>query len=362
MPDSSSPLSRQKIEEALRKVRYPGLSRDVLSFGLIKDIEIQGRNVHLVIEGTSQDSSIPSKIEEEVRRALQAIEGIGEVEITLRWSAPESPRETAEQRPEPLLTTIQAKIAVASGKGGVGKSTVAVHLALALQKAGLKVGLLDLDIYGPSLPTMLGVLDKPRAQDGKIVPLDKFGLELMSIGFFIDHDTPMIWRGPMVHQAAEQFMRDVAWGDLDILVVDLPPGTGDAQMTLSQRVELSGVIIVSTPQDLALIDARKGVRMFQTMDVPVLGVLENMSTFVCPHCGTMTPIFGEGGAERAAREMGVPFLGRVPILPMLREVGDAGTPLEGWVALPQVRKVFEGVAERIMKTVGFAAKAEKDLL
>ncbi|MBM3324566.1 MAG: Mrp/NBP35 family ATP-binding protein, partial [Calditrichaeota bacterium] len=349
MPDSSSPLSRQEIEETLRKVRYPGLSRDIVSFGLVKSIETKGRDVHLVVEGTSRDSSISGKIEEEVRRTLQAVKGIGKVEISMRWSAPEARHGEAEQKPEPLLTTIPAKIAVASGKGGVGKSTVAVYLALALQKAGLKVGLLDLDIYGPSLPTMLGVLEKPRAQDGKIVPLQKFGLELMSIGFFIDHDTPMIWRGPMVHQAAEQFMRDVAWEDLDILVVDLPPGTGDAQMTLSQRVELSGVVIVSTPQDLALIDARKGVRMFQTMHVPVLGVLENMSTFACPHCGTVTPIFGEGGAERAARELGVPFLGRVPILPLLREVGDAGTPWDGWVALPQVREVFQEVARRIMK-------------
>jgi ATP-binding protein involved in chromosome partitioning len=360
MPDFSLPLFREKIEEVLRTVRYPGFSRDIVSFGLIKNIEIQGRDVHLTIEGTSRDSSIPKQVEEEVRQALKSVERIGKVEISVRWPISPAPQQAGEQKEEMLLTSIPAKIAVASGKGGVGKSTVAVHLALALEKSALKVGLLDLDIYGPSLPTMLDITEKPRAQEGKILPLEKFGLQLMSIGFFIDRDTPMIWRGPMVHQAAEQFMRDVAWGQLDIMVVDLPPGTGDAQMTLSQRADLTGAIIVSTPQDLALIDARKGVRMFQAMNVPILGIIENMSTFACPHCGTVTPIFGEGGAERAARDMGVPFLGRVPILPMLREISDAGTPFEGWEAFPQVREVFQGVAKQLIMVMGLKPKAPKD--
>jgi ATP-binding protein involved in chromosome partitioning len=350
MPTPSTPLSRKTIEDTLKRVRYPGFSRDIVSFGLVKNIEISGKDVHLTIEGTSKEPSVSTEIEKEVRRALEALEGIGKVSVTMNWSEPSSHPTTPAQE-EPLLTQIRAKIAVASGKGGVGKSTVAVHLALALKQLGFGVGLLDLDIYGPSLPTMLAVDEKPRALDGKIVPLEKFGLKLMSIGFLVDRDTPMIWRGPMVHSAAEQFMRDVAWGDLDVLIVDLPPGTGDAQMTLSQRADLSGAVIVSTPQDLALIDARKGVRMFQAMEVPILGIIENMSTFACPHCGKVTPIFGEGGAQRTARELGVPFLGRVPILPVLREIGDSGTPFDGWKASPQVREVFEKVAEQVSKTV-----------
>jgi len=357
MPTSSVPLSPQTIEEALKRVRYPGFSRDIVSFGLVKNIEIKGRDVHLTIEGTSKEPSVSREIETEARRALEALEGIGKVAISMNWSESVPPPVLSVQEGGFLLKQIRTKIAVASGKGGVGKSTVAVHLALALQQRDLDVGLLDLDIYGPSLPTMLGIMERPRAQDGKIIPLEKFGLRLMSIGFLIDRDTPMIWRGPMVHQAAEQFMRDVAWGNLDVLIVDLPPGTGDAQMTLSQRADLSGVVIVSTPQDLALIDARKGVRMFQAMEVPILGIIENMSTFVCPHCGTMTPIFGEGGAERTAEELGVPFLGRVPILPILREIGDAGTPFEGWTASPQIREVFQKVAEQVSKMVNLRGES-----
>lgn len=353
------PLSRQTIEDTLKRIRYPGFSRDIVSFGLVKNIEIKGRDVHLTLEGTSKEPSISREIETEARRALEAVEGIGNVTVSMNWSAPTPPAAASAQEGEFLLKQIRAKIAVASGKGGVGKSTVAVHLALALRQSGLEVGLLDLDIYGPSLPTMLGIMERPRAQDGKIIPLEKFGLKLMSIGFLADRDMPMIWRGPMVHQAAEQFMRDVAWGNLDVLVVDLPPGTGDAQMTLSQRADLSGVVIVSTPQDLALIDARKGVRMFQAMEVPILGIIENMSTFACPHCGTITPIFGEGGAERTAEELGVPFLGRIPILPILREIGDAGTPFAGWAASPQVKEVFRKVAEQVSKMVNLSSESTR---
>ncbi len=360
MPVPPVPLSPQTIEDALKIVKYPGFSRDIVSFGLIKDIEINGRDVRVTLEVTSADASVPKEIEKQARRALEAVSGIGKADISVRRSASASERETSQREAAPLLTQIRAKVAVASGKGGVGKSTVAVHLALAIQRQGLKVGLLDLDIYGPSLPIMLGVTERPHAEGGKIIPLEKFDLRLMSIGFMIERDTPMIWRGPMVHQAAEQFMRDVAWGDLDFLIVDLPPGTGDAQMTLSQRAQLSGAVIVSTPQDLALVDARKGVRMFQAMNVPILGIIENMSTFVCPHCNKMTPIFGEGGAERAAKEMNVPFLGRVPILTVLRETGDAGTPFEGWDASPEVRRVFQTAAKRLVEAVGFAGEPSKD--
>ncbi|MFZ0852299.1 MAG: iron-sulfur cluster carrier protein ApbC, partial [Hyphomicrobiaceae bacterium] len=219
-------------------------------------------------------------------------------------------------------------IAVASGKGGVGKSTTAVNLALGLQALGLKVGILDADIYGPSQPRLLGLTGRPQVAQGKMLrPMEGFGLKAMSMGFLVDEATPVIWRGPMVVSALTQMLRDVAWGDLDVLVIDMPPGTGDVQLTIAQQVPLSGAIIVSTPQDLALIDARKGLNMFRKVDVPVLGIVENMSTFVCPHCGERTDIFGHGGAEREADKLGIPFLGGVPLHIDIREKSDAGQPI-----------------------------------
>ena len=218
-------------------------------------------------------------------------------------------------------------IAVASGKGGVGKSTVAVNLALGLSALGLKVGLLDADIYGPSVPRLLAIKDKPRSDGKTLQPIERFGLKAMSIGFLVNEDTPMIWRGPMVMSALTQMLGDVAWAPLDVLVVDMPPGTGDAQLTLAQRVPLKGAIIVSTPQDLALIDARKGLAMFKTTAVPVLGIVENMSTFVCPHCGKESHIFGHGGARETAAQLGVDFLGEIPLVMSIRETSDAGTPI-----------------------------------
>ena len=219
-------------------------------------------------------------------------------------------------------------IAVASGKGGVGKSTVAVNLALGLVKLGFKTGLLDADIYGPSVPRLLDIREKPKSRDGKILePIEKLGLKVMSIGFLIKEDEPMIWRGPMVMSALSQMLADVAWAPLDVLVVDMPPGTGDAQLTIAQRVPLKGAVIVSTPQDLALIDARKGLAMFRKTQVPVLGIVENMSVFICPHCGTASHIFGHGGARATAEELGTPFLGEIPLVPAIRETSDAGTPI-----------------------------------
>ena len=225
------------------------------------------------------------------------------------------------------VTGIRSIVAVASGKGGVGKSTVATNLALALSAQGLRVGLLDADVYGPSLPRMMAIRDKPQTKDGKIlIPLVNHGIKCMSIGFMVAEDTPTIWRGPMVMSALEQMLRDVEWGELDILVVDMAPGTGDAQLTMAQRVPLAGAVIVSTPQDIALLDARKGLNMFRRVDVPVLGIVENMAGYVCPHCGEGSDPFGRGGAEATAAELGVPFLGRLPLSPSLREASDAGTP------------------------------------
>ncbi|MCW5716932.1 MAG: Mrp/NBP35 family ATP-binding protein, partial [Bauldia sp.] len=223
---------------------------------------------------------------------------------------------------------IGAIIAVASGKGGVGKSTTAVNFALALQANGLAVGLLDADVYGPSVPRLLGLTGRPELVSGRTMkPMEAYGIKAMSMGFLVDEGTPMIWRGPMVISALTQMLREVAWGALDVLVVDMPPGTGDAQLTMAQQVPLAGAVIVSTPQDLALIDARKGLAMFQRVEVPVLGIVENMSTFICPHCGTETQLFGHGGARHEAETLGVPFLGEVPLHIAIRETSDAGTPV-----------------------------------
>jgi ATP-binding protein involved in chromosome partitioning len=245
------------------------------------------------------------------------------------------------------ITGVRNTIAVASGKGGVGKSTVAANLAVALARAGAKVGLLDADVYGPSIPLMMGQGAKPLVRGGKIVPLEAHGVKIMSIGFLLDPDKALIWRGPLVAQLITQFLNDVLWEDLDYLVIDLPPGTGDVQLTLTQKIPLSGAVIVTTPQDVALADAVKGLKMFQEVKTPVIGIIENMSGFVCPCCGTVTPIFGEGGGRRTAEEHGVPFLGEVPIDPRIREGGDTGSPIVAADPESVTAKAFENLAEAV---------------
>lgn len=231
------------------------------------------------------------------------------------------------QTREDLIPNVKHVIAISSGKGGVGKSTVAVNLAVALAKSGAEVGLLDADVYGPNIPMMMGVPNPPEQQDGKIKPAESHGVKLMSMGFFVPEETAVVWRGPMIHTAIQQFFRDVLWGELDYLFVDLPPGTGDAQLTLSQLVPMSGAVTVTTPQEVALHDVRKGMMMFQKVNVPLLGIIENMSYFICGHCGERSEIFSYGGGERAADKLGVPFLGRIPIDPAIRAGGDAGVPI-----------------------------------
>jgi len=243
---------------------------------------------------------------------------------------------------------VQAIIAVASGKGGVGKSTVAVNLALALAALGLRVGLLDADIYGPSQPRMMGIRGRPSSPDGRqLLPMENYGVKVMSMGFMVAEETPMIWRGPMVMSALQQMLRDVAWGDLDILVVDMPPGTGDAQLTMAQQVPLAGAIIVSTPQDIALLDARKGLNMFRKVDVPVLGIVENMSYFSCPHCGGRSEIFSHGGARREAERLGTEFLGEIPLAMEIRETSDGGRPIVVAEPESEYARTFRAIAARI---------------
>ena len=270
-------------------------------------------------------------------------------------AAPPSTAEPHGHKPALLLPGVKAILAVASGKGGVGKSTVAVNLAVSLARQGLATGLLDADIYGPSLPRMLGVSRKPEVRAERMLPIEAWGLKCMSIGFLVEEETPMIWRGPMVMGALEQMMGQVEWGALDVLVVDMPPGTGDAQLTMAQRVALSGAVIVSTPQDIALIDARRGVRMFERVRVPVLGLVENMSFFCCPECGHRTEIFGHGGARLEAQRLGTTFLGEIPLLLDIRTTADAGTPIVAAAPDGAAAQAFAAVAARVWEKVSVGA-------
>ena len=257
---------------------------------------------------------------------------------------------------ENLIPGVKHVIAVSSGKGGVGKSTVAVNLAVALQQLGARVGLMDADVYGPNIPMMMGVTEPPEQQDGKIKPAESHGVKLISMGFFVPEDTAVVWRGPMIHTAIQQFFRDVVWGELDYLLIDLPPGTGDAQLTISQLIPLSGAITVTTPQEVSLHDVRKGMMMFQKVNVPLLGIIENMSYYVCAHCGTREEIFSHGGGERAAEKLGIPFLGRIPIDPAIRAGGDTGRPIVvGNPDSPQ-SQAFRSIAEKMISHFGVAAK------
>jgi ATP-binding protein involved in chromosome partitioning len=350
---NKSQLTEEQIFEILRGVKYPGLSRDIVSFGLIKGIEITDKSIIVKVTVTTKDESVPQKIEALVSGALQNLKSITEVRVEMTWNQPHPPPDphARPESTEPILPGVKFKIAVASGKGGVGKSTVAAGLALMLQKQGLSVGLVDFDIYGPSIPTLLGIQDRPLVEGNRIIPIDHNGMKLMSMGFLVDANTPMIWRGPMVHQATEQFLRDVDWGELDILIVDLPPGTGDAQMTLSQKIKLDGAVIVSTPQHLALIDARKGVAMFQKMDVPILGIVENMSGFTCPNCHHTTHIFGHGGAAAEAEQLGVPLLASLPLVPELVIAADNGTPLVTIESNPELSAAYTQLANAILQRI-----------
>ena len=358
------------LRACLRAVVDPRSGRDIVSAGLVDSLEVRDGLVHVALRAERDAAGAMEPVRAAAQAALARQPGVVNATVVLTahrasgvTAAPSraaaaapspAPARPAQAAPAgkgapkaPLLPDVKHIVAVASGKGGVGKSTTAVNLAVALAQQGHRVGLLDADVYGPSLPRMLGLSAKPELRDGSMVPLQAWGLLAMSIGFLVDPDTAMIWRGPMVMGALEQMMGQVHWGALDVLVVDMPPGTGDAQLTMAQRVSLSGAVIVSTPQDIALIDARRGVRMFEKTLVPVLGLIENMSTFSCPNCGHTTELFGHGGAKREAEALGIPFLGEVPLLLDIRVTADAGTPITAAAPDSPAARAYAAIAARV---------------
>jgi ATP-binding protein involved in chromosome partitioning len=327
-------VTEQQVLAALAHVMDPAAGRDIVGLGMISGLVVRDGNVGFSIEVDPRKGAQMEPLRKEAESKVQALPGVVSVTavLTAHKEAPAAAASAPRQSPGPaaraLVPGVRAIVAVASGKGGVGKSTTTTNLAVALARIGLKVGVLDADIYGPSQPRMLGIAGRPSSPDGKTLrPMENYGLKCMSMGFLVAEDTPMIWRGPMVQSALQQMLRDVAWGELDILVVDMPPGTGDAQLSMSQQVPLAGAIIVSTPQDIALLDARKGLNMFRKVDVPVLGIVENMSMFICPNCGHESHIFSHGGAEREAERLGVEFLGGIPLDIEIRETSDSGRPI-----------------------------------
>ena len=343
-----APLTTDGLRAALRAIQDPASGRDVVAAGLVDSLALRDGLVHLALRTDRAHAAAMEQVRRDAEALLAQQPGVVNATAVLTAHRAEPPpARPAPAAKAPLLPQVAHIVAVASGKGGVGKSTTAVNLAVALAQQGHRVGLLDADIYGPSLPRMLGVNRKPETQDGMMVPLRAWGLSAMSIGFLVDPDTAMIWRGPMVMGALEQMMGQVSWGALDILIVDMPPGTGDAQLTMAQRVTLSGAVIVSTPQDIALMDARRGVRMFEKTLVPVLGLVENMSVFCCPNCGHRTELFGHGGARREAEALGIPFLGEIPLLLDIRTTSDAGTPICAAAPDSPAAQAFAAIARRV---------------
>jgi ATP-binding protein involved in chromosome partitioning len=331
----------------LKKVKYPGFTRDIVSFGMVKDIEVAYKGVTVVLSAPSANPDVVAQIVEDVRRTVAAMPGVPAADVRMEQAAG-TPR-TAASSHRSAVPGVRHVVAVASGKGGVGKSTVAVNLALAMRAAGWRIGLMDADVYGPSVAMMVGAERQAQiTPERRIIPLESFGIRYVSMALFVNDETAVIWRGPMVTKLETEFLFNVEWGDLDCLVLDLPPGTGDAQLTITQRVALSGGIVVTTPQEVALMDVRRGVAMFNEVNVPVLGVVENMSYHICRSCGRRHDIFAHGGGAQLARQLGVPFLGEVPIVRELREGGDYARPLVAVRPDHPVSAAFRAIAEQII--------------
>jgi ATP-binding protein involved in chromosome partitioning len=380
-------VTERQILDALGTVRDPDKGGDIVSLGMVSGVVVRDGNVGFAIEVEPERGPRLEPLRKAAEEAVGALPEVLSVTAVLTAEARPAtgrPRAPAQAVPgahahdgrghgasghaaqpgtvdkNALTPGIRAIVAVASGKGGVGKSTVAANLALAMKANGLSVGVLDADIYGPSMPRMLGISGRPTSADGKVLrPMENYGIKCMSIGFLVPEDTPMIWRGPMVMSALKQMLGEVAWGELDIMIVDMPPGTGDAQLTMAQQVALAGAVIVSTPQDIALIDARKGLNMFKKVDVPVLGIIENMSYFLCPHCGERSDIFSHGGARREAERLGTDFLGEVPLDMAIRETSDDGRPITVSDPDSPYSQTFRAIAARVWEKVSGETPARR---
>jgi ATP-binding protein involved in chromosome partitioning len=374
-------VTEQEILDALAKVTEPESGKDIVSAGLVKGLQIKDGHIGFSIEVDPKRGAELEPMRKLAEEVVYDIKGVISATVVLTAETAQgggagAPGDNAPGGPPPggpapkigtpdLLPGVKSIVAVASGKGGVGKSTTAVNLALGLAAAGHKIGLMDADIYGPSMPRMMGISGQPSSSDGKnLDPMENYGIKVMSMGFMVEEDTPMIWRGPMVQSALEQMLRDVNWGELDVLIVDMPPGTGDAQLTMAQRVPLTGAIIVSTPQDIALLDARRGLNMFRKVDVPVLGLIENMSYFTCPHCGERSEIFSHGGARAEADKLGMDFLGEIPLHMDIRKTSDSGRPIVVSDPDSENAKAYRAIADKtwdnIQQTIAQqAAKAPK---
>src|SRR5437763_12572890 len=362
-PEHAMAITADQIRDRLKGIKGPD-GTDIPASGKLSDIVISDGKVFFSLTVDASAAPAWEAVRKQAENEIRSIPGVASVLIALtaersggaspaggspvKGAPPAAPRTGAPSRSIAGVPGVAAVIAVASGKGGVGKSTTAVNLALGLRDLGLRVGVLDADIYGPSMPRLLAIKGKPETIGGRMLrPMDSYGLKVMSIGFLVEEETPMIWRGPMVMTAITQMLREVEWGTLDVMVVDMPPGTGDAQLTLAQQVPLAGAVIVSTPQDLALIDARRGIAMFRRVDVPVLGLVENMSYFLCPHCGGRSDPFGHGGARTEAERLSVPFLGEVPLVVEIRETSDAGLPIVATKPDGAHAKVYREIAAKV---------------
>src|SRR5438445_8542643 len=346
------PVEQGAVLEALKVVKDPDLHRDIVSLGFIKDLKVDGGRVAFTIELTTPACPVKDQMRDQARAAVMRVPGVSAVEVQMTARVREA---VGGDGTRSSLPGIKNVIAVGAGKGGVGKTTVAVNLAIALAKCGGKVGIIDADLYGPNVPIMLGIKTQLTTDGQKIVPAEKYGLQVISMGFLTTDDAPIIWRGPMLHGALQQFFREVAWRNLDYLVVDLPPGTGDVALTLSQTVPVAGALVVTTPQQVSLADSRRAIAMYKKLNIPPLGIIENMSHFVCRNCQTEADIFGHGGGEQMAAELKLPFVGRIPIYQPIREGSDTGVPL--MISEPEspAGRAFMAAAERVAAQVSIAS-------